>query len=158
MSGPAHAKAGPCGGKFSIHGETKMTYQFYGWETADIRDERGLTPRDYYALLSSIWCAETCAPRMRKDWTRENKTLGQCSITAFLMQDIYGGRVLGVSLGDGNYHCFNAVGDCVFDLTSEQFGHEIDYTGYKVVKRQDILTDDTRKRYNVLKNELGKKL
>ena len=79
-----------------------MTYHFYGWETADIRDERGLTPRDYYALLSSIWCADTCAPRMRKDWTRENKTLGQCSITAFLMQDIYGGRVLGGAEGREN--------------------------------------------------------
>ena len=27
------------------------------------------TPRDYYDRLSKIWCAETCAPRMRADWT-----------------------------------------------------------------------------------------
>ncbi len=98
------------------------TFGFYGWETAEIRDERGLTPRDYYTLLSSLWSAETCAPRMRKDWSEENRTLGQCSITAFLMQDLYGGKVYGVPLGDGNYHCFNAVDGCVFDLTSEQFG------------------------------------
>ena len=97
-------------------------YRFYGWQTADIRDGLGLTPRDYYDLLSGIWCAETCAPRMRKDWTPGNRTLGQCSITAFLLQDIYGGKVCGVPLGDGNYHCFNAVDGCVFDLTSEQFG------------------------------------
>ena len=60
-------------------------YRFYGWETAPIRDSLGLTPCDYYDLLSGIWCAETCAPQMRKDWTPENRTLGQCSITAFLM-------------------------------------------------------------------------
>ena len=30
-------------------------YNFYGWETADIKDERGLTPRDYYDLLSEIY-------------------------------------------------------------------------------------------------------
>ena len=99
-----------------------MAYGFYGWQNAAIQDELGLTPRDYYDLLSQIWSADTCTPRMRQNWSPENKTLGQCSITAFLLQDIYGGEVYGVPLGDGNYHCFNVVGDCVFDLTSEQFG------------------------------------
>ena len=98
------------------------TYRFYGWETADVRDKRGLTPRDYYDLLSDVWCPETCAPRMRADWNPENPTLGQCSITAFLLQDLYGGKVYGVPLPDGNYHCFNTVEGCTFDLTSEQFG------------------------------------
>ena len=106
-----------------------MAYRFHGWECADVKDPRGLTPRDYYDLLSGIWCADTCAPRMRKDWTEENRTLGQCSITAFLMQDMFGGKVYGVPLGDGNYHCFNDVDGCVFDLTSEQFGDTVlDYS------------------------------
>ena len=93
-------------------------YQFYGWEAARIRDSLGLTPCDYYDLLSGIWCAETCASRMRKDWMIENRALGQCSITAFLIQDIYSGKVYGVPLGDGNYHCFNGMDGCVFDLAS----------------------------------------
>ena len=100
-------------------------YRFYGWETADVKDRRGRTPRDYYDLLSSVWCAETCAPRLRGEWTPENKTLGQCSVTAFLLQDLFGGNVFGVPLEDGNYHCFNVVGGCVFDLTSEQFGDTV---------------------------------
>ena len=109
-------------------GENMAKYIFYGWQTADIRDAKGLTPRDYYDLLSDIWCADTCAPRLRSGWSPENKTLGQCSITAFLLQDIYGGIVRGVALSDGNYHCFNDVNGCVFDLTSEQFGDEkLDY-------------------------------
>lgn len=100
-------------------------YRFYGWETADIKDADGLTPKDYYDLLSKIWCADTCAPRMRDEWSPQNPTLGQCSITAFLMQDIFGGKVYGILRPGGNYHCFNDVGGCVFDLTSEQFGDEI---------------------------------
>ena len=64
-------------------------YGFYGWKNADIKDKNGLTPRDYYDLLSDIWSADTCAPRMRDKWSDENKTLGQCSITAFLMQEGY---------------------------------------------------------------------
>ena len=99
--------------------ENGKTYRFYGWETADVKDQRGLTPRDYYDLLSRVWCRETCAARMRDEWSEDNKTWGQCTISAFLLQDIYGGRVYGVPLPDGNYHCFNAVGGRVFDLTSE---------------------------------------
>ena len=104
-------------------------YKFYGWDTADIKDVNGLTPRDYYDILSNIWCADTCAPRMRDEWSVHNPTLGQCSITAFLMQDIFGGKVYGLERPGGNYHCFNVVDGCVFDLTSEQFGDEVlDYS------------------------------
>ena len=42
-------------------------YKFFGWETEDIKDKNSLTPRDYYDMLSEIWCADTCAPRMRSD-------------------------------------------------------------------------------------------
>ena len=131
-------------------------YSFYGWETADIKDERGLTPRDYYDLLSEIWCADTCAPRMRSDWSPENKTLGQCSITAFLLQDLYGGKVFGVPLGDCNYHCFNVVDDCVFDLTSEQFGDvRLDYEGCPEQFREThFAKEEKRQRYEVLKKRL----
>ena len=135
-------------------------YKFYGWESADIRDERGLTPREYYDLLSEIWCAETCAPRMRSDWSPENKTLGQCSITAFLLQDLYGGKVFGVLLGDGNYHCFNVVGDCVFDLTSEQFGDKkLNYTDCPEQFREThFAKEEKRQRYELLKARLFARL
>lgn len=107
-----------------------MEYNFYGWQQADVpavnEEYRGInTPRELYDALSEIWCADTCAPRMRDRWSKDNKTLGQCSITAFLAQDIFGGRVYGVLRPGGNYHCYNVIGDCVFDLTSEQFGDEI---------------------------------
>ena len=135
-------------------------YRFYGWESADIKDERGLTPREYYDLLSEIWCAETCAPRMRSDWSPENKTLGQCSITAFLLQDLYGGKVFGVPLDDGNYHCFNVVGDCVFDLTSEQFGDKkLNYTDCPEQFREThFAKEEKRQRYELLKARLFARL
>ena len=105
-------------------------YQFYGWEQADVPAtsktyEKIKNPKELYDKLSEIWCADTCAPRMRERWSKENQTLGQCSITAFLAQDIFGGKVYGILRPGGNYHCYNVVGDCCFDLTSEQFGDEI---------------------------------
>lgn len=105
------------------------TYNFYGWEHATIpavttEYPRIHTPQDLYDALLHIWSADTCAPRMREKWNPNNPTCGQCSITAFLAQDIFGGNVYGILRPDGNYHCYNVIGDCVFDLTSEQFGKE----------------------------------
>ena len=136
------------------------TYRFYGWETADIKDRCGFTPRDYYDLLSEIWCAETCAPRMRNEWSSENKTRGQCSVTAFLLQDLFGGEVRGVPLGDGNYHCFNVVDGCVFDLTSEQFGgRALSYTDCPEQTRDvHFAKEEKRLRYELLRARLLSRL
>ena len=130
-------------------------YRFYGWQTADVTDKNGMTPRDYYDILSEVWCADTCAPRMRRDWTPENRTLGQCSITAFLLQDIFGGTVYGVPLEDGNYHCFNEVQGCVFDLTSEQFDTALNYENCPVQSRElHFAKQEKKERYELLKSRL----
>ena len=107
----------------------RMEYRFYGWEQATVPAQTDeypgiTTPQTLYDALLHIWSAESCAPRLREQWSPENPTLGQCSITAFLAQDIFGGRVFGILRPGGNYHCYNVIGDCVFDLTSEQFGEE----------------------------------
>lgn len=141
------------------------SYKFYGWQQADvpaISEEYKLIkdPRHFYDLLSEIWCEDTCAPRMREKWTKENMTLGQCSITAFLAQDIFGGKVYGIPRPDGNYHCYNVVDRCVFDLTSEQFGEEaLSYTDNPAQSREvHFAKEEKRLRYEYLRRELQKKL
>ncbi len=138
-----------------------MNYIFYGHNSksvspidkdfSSIRDQRHL-----YDLLSDIWCEYTCAPRMREKWSKDNKTCGQCSITAFLVQDIFGGEVYGVPLKDGNFHCFNKIGDVVFDLTSEQFHDEsLDYLHVQLQKRENHFSKiEKYQRYLYLKNKL----
>jgi len=140
-------------------------YRFYGWQSADVHplnDEYRFIkdPRALYDILSEIWCRETCAPRMRDDWTKENMTLGQCSITAFLVQDIFGGRVYGVPRSGGTFHCYNVVDGHTFDLTSEQFGdEELVYEGNPEQLREDhFLKEEKHERYLYLKAELHKKL
>lgn len=135
-------------------------YRFYGWQTADIKDKRGLTPCNYYDLLVNIWCRETCAPRLRGEWNVENPTVGQCSVTAFLMQEMFGGDVYGIPMKGGNYHCFNVVNNCVFDLTSEQFGNtELDYNDSKQQFRDiHFAKTEKRERYELLRSELLNKL
>ena len=104
-----------------------QAYRFYGWQEAGVpavdRSWPGIdTPLDLYGKLSQIWCAETCAPRLRARWTPENRTLGPV-----LHHGLFGAgpvrrQVYGILRPGGNYHCYNVVGGHVFDLTSEQFG------------------------------------
>ena len=142
-----------------------MEYKFYGSDTQSvkpinkeffaIKDQRHL-----YDLLSNIWCEYTCAPRLRKDWSTNNKTLGQCSITSFLVQDIFGGEVYGVPLKDGNYHCFNNINGIVFDLTSEQFGgQKLVYDNkYPQSREEHFASEEKYQRYLYLKRELINKM
>ena len=137
------------------------TYGFYGWETADVKaripDYPGIeTPRDLYNALWHLWKKETCAPRMQEDWSPENRTLGQCSITAFLAQDIFGGLVWGVPLEEGGFHCFNAAEGRVFDLTSEQFGDtRLDYAlRHEQLRHDHFMKQEKRERYEALKAAL----
>lgn len=82
---------------------------------------------DLYKALKALWNKDTCTPRMQANYSKDNPSLGQCSITAFLVQDIFGGEVYGVDLKDGNYHCYNVIKDTIIDLTSEQFKEALVY-------------------------------
>ena len=139
---------------------SEKSYKFYGWEGA---------PKKVlylYDLLSEIWSVETCAPRLRQKWSRENKTCGQCSITAFLVQDVLGGDVYGIPLPDGGFHCYNVVGENLFDLTSEQFDPkfrddlgddptELCYEGNPLQSRDvHFAKEEKRLRYELLKGRL----
>ena len=94
------------------------------------------------------------------DWTKDNRTLGQCSVTSFLVQDIFGGKVYGVLRPAGNYHCYNVVGDCLFDLTSEQFGDEVlSYENNPEQFREvHFAREEKKERYELLKEKLLKAL
>ncbi len=119
-------------------------------------------PDDLYCRLKRCWSRMTCAPRFRDKWSEENITLGQCSITAFLAQDIFGGEVYGITTPNGAIHCFNVVGDSAFDLTSEQFGDtKLDYSTGVEQSRDDAHhfgNGEKQDRYELLKRELKKEL
>lgn len=149
-----------------------MNYNFYGWQNANVmpsskeiaEEFSGIeNPIKLYEALTLLWNAETCAPRLRKNWSKKNKTLGQCSITAFLAQDIFGGKVYGIPRKDGNFHCYNCVQksdgtECIFDLTSEQFGDEIlcYENNLEQLREVHFSKQEKKERYEYLKTELKK--
>ena len=138
-----------------------MKYNFYESGAINIKPinkefDKIANPFVLYDLLSKIWSKDTCTPRMRDGWSPENKTRGQCSISAFLAQDIFGGDVYGIELEDGNFHCFNVVGDNKFDLTSEQFlPKKLNYNKV-VIQSRDVhfVKEEKKARYEYLKEKL----
>ena len=137
---------------------------FYGEETPDVTPKGEYkevrNQRMMYELLEGVWSAETCAPRYRSQWSQNNNTVGQCSITAFLVQDVFGGKVYGVPLPEGGYHCYNEVDGVVFDLTSRQFGGRVLVYDLKNEQKREehFRVEEKYDRYLQLRSGFRKKL
>ena len=144
-----------------------MEYNFYGnsnvdniINTSNIRPDIK-NPKALYDALTGIWCRQTCAPRLQDSWSESNMTVGQCSITAFLCQDIFGGEVYGLKSSSG-IHCYNVIDGVIFDLTSEQFEERAKDLVYdlSVDAKQDremahhFGKSEKRERYEYLKAKL----
>jgi len=120
----------------------------------EITDYVGMDKKTFpvYSALFDSWCLQTCAPRMQDRWTAENRTLGQCSITSFLVQDRLGGDVFGTVLRDGNLHCFNVIDGKTYDFTSAQLNEPADYRNATLQSRDVHFSKQEKyERYLLLK-------
>ena len=108
------------------------------------------------ALLNS-YSKDLCYEKVRNQWTEENKELGMCAITALIVNDYFKGNIAKIKV-DGISHYFNIIDNKIIDLTKNQFKSEIDYKDYKIVNRNDLLTEDTKNRYQSLKKKVIKEL
>ena len=120
------------------------------------------TPDDLYRALDSCWTVDTCTERLRKKYSSVNKTCGQCAITAFLFQDIFGGQIYGMKTKHGK-HWYNYVGGEVIDFGCVQFGGDAKYVLYDIsvetlLAARESIWDETEKkeRYLLLKANLEK--
>lgn len=109
-------------------------------------------------LLAAAWCAQTSSDPA---WTPANPALGQCAVTALVVQDQFGGELLRslVHLPDGQQvsHYFNRIDGEDVDLTRGQFpqGSTMSAGAPKrdefTSTRQRVLSfPDTQQRYALL--------
>lgn len=98
--------------------------------------------------LSAAWSKETATM-----WTRENPARGQCSVTALVVHDVFGGRILKTRVGSAP-HFYNLIGGNRIDLTSSQFEHPIVYEDL-AASRDDAFSDTTVEQYQALRRALG---
>ena len=102
-------------------------------------------------LLNNAWKQDTCSPELRNEWSEDNPSLGQCAITALIVNDIFGGKIMRCMASSGS-HYYNLINDKIIDLIIEQFQGEIPkYEEGQERTRENLLSnEDTKKRYEKL--------
>ncbi|MCT7376375.1 hypothetical protein N5A92_15175 [Chelativorans sp. EGI FJ00035] len=98
--------------------------------------------------LRSAWSAESSGK-----WSAENPASGQCSVTALVVQDLFGGEILKTETPAGS-HFYNRIGGRRWDFTLSQFGRPILFDDTPS-SRQEALADTTPAQYEALKARLG---
>lgn len=108
------------------------------------------------------WSRQTAYPNCQNNWTTKNKALGQCAITALIIYDLFGGRMI---YDKTNFHIWNELPDKTQqDFSRKQFLRDRELTIYKYKTKEDILFDETGKRtkidkrYKLLKKRFIKNL
>jgi hypothetical protein len=98
--------------------------------------------------LKAAWSKETATT-----WTRDNPARGQCSVTALVVYDSFGGRILKTRVGPHD-HFYNQIDGTRVDLTSSQFEEPIAYEDLPA-SRDDAFSDTTFNQYQALRRALS---
>jgi CTP synthase (UTP-ammonia lyase) len=93
--------------------------------------------------LQNSWSQQTSTK-----WTQRNPASGQCSVTALVVQDRFGGGLLKTRIGDA-WHFYNEIDGDIHDFTSQQFERPPTY-GHLPATRDEALIDTSPEQYQHL--------
>ncbi|MGA3020443.1 MAG: hypothetical protein ABSD68_00635 [Candidatus Micrarchaeales archaeon] len=114
------------------------------------------------AALRHSWRSDTSF--FPEEWSTANPMRGQCAVTALVVQDYLGGRLIVVDVLTGgkqsDLHFYNELEDGKrVDLTRLQFAEGTAFGAPKYAEREDVLSyPDTVKRYELLKSRVEETL
>lgn len=69
-----------------------------------------MTLKQLNNLLYECYSSETCYPKLKDEWTIENKTLGHCAVTSLIVNDYFGEKIAKCNV-QGISHYFNIIDD-----------------------------------------------
>jgi hypothetical protein len=81
-------------------------------------------PIELYRVICGLWSAKTASPP--QSWSPENPARNHCSVTALVVQDVFGGDILKTRTAGGT-HFYNSIGGQRWDLTMSQFQEPIPF-------------------------------
>jgi len=121
------------------------------------------TKKDKFrSAFNASWSKDTCLPSMKDQWNETSKEIGQCAVTALILQEYFGGQILYCSDLD---HYWNILPDNnELDMTFSQFTNNENKSVTDIISREKILSSEneityqTRKRYYLLKSNVTKNL
>ncbi|WP_187970527.1 YunG family protein [Aquibium microcysteis] len=108
------------------------------------------TYRDPAALREALETAWSIDSSTR--WTKAVPALGQCGVTALVVNDLFGGDILTTPTAEG-MHFYNRVGGHRVDLTAGQFDAPIVYED-RPASRAEAMADTSPAQYHALRSRL----
>lgn len=99
------------------------------------------------AALFSAWSAKSSTL-----WKAKNPALGQCGVTALVVQDILGGDILKTPYRE-IWHFYNLIDGQVIDFTESQFESELEYQNV-ASDRAEAFVDTNQTQYDYLKTSV----
>lgn len=112
-----------------------------------------MTPNDrsmFFRAIRAGWSRASSADPA--GWNASNPAWGQCAVTALVIQDVLGGDLLRVVVGDQTHYFNRLPGGEVIDLTREQFGpRPIPNTPVTRERSYVLSFPDTERRYLALR-------
>lgn len=100
--------------------------------------------------LEAAWCADTSATP--EGWSADNAALGQCAVTALVVQDFMGGELLRGLVPGGSHYWNRLPAGVEIDLTIQQFAKRPDLRSVEIRSRDYLLSSpSTAARYKLLR-------
>jgi hypothetical protein len=104
--------------------------------------------------LRSAWREDTSISP--GEWSGANPAVGQCAVTALIVQDLFGGELLRGQLTKGTHYWNRLPNGQEVDLTAEQFPSQPVIGNAEERSRDYVLSfPATTARYNRLRTNLG---
>jgi len=110
---------------------------------------RTINTEELHRILKACWSSES-SPL----WTEQKPSLGQCGVTALVVQDVLGGEILKTRVGD-SWHFYNLIDGRPIDFTAEQFDDPIVYLN-QPSNRNEAFADTNDQQYSYLKTAVFK--
>ncbi len=106
------------------------------------------------------WSLESAHPESQNQWSNENKSLGQCAVTALIIYDMFGGEI---AKNKQFNHLWNILPDgSQQDFSRNQFkGDNVDFTIDEITTKDKELNHEkasdanTVERYELLKQKFS---
>lgn len=102
-----------------------------------------INPDEIGQKLLKSWSLRTSSK-----YTVDNPSRGQCSVTAIVIQEVYGGKILKTPV-DGQWHFYNRIHGQRYDFTRQQFGFDPDYQDLDS-DREEAFKDASLEQYHIL--------
>ncbi len=104
-------------------------------------------PKELLKVLHNCWSLQSSSK-----WRKDNPAMGQCGVTALVVNDILGGEIKKTNL-PGGWHFYNFINGKRYDFTNSQFAEDIFYMDIPS-NREEAYKDTNEKQYNHLRHKV----